>query len=109
MAVAVSQLGRHDDEATTERSTRGSPSASTSSRRCREQVRTTPLEDPEQWPVYGSLISDSLRAVAELESARESAVVPTDTGPAAAAADHVAPSGRACVAGGAAASERPPA
>ena len=29
-----------------------------------EQVRTTPLEDPEQWPVYGSLISDSLRAVA---------------------------------------------
>jgi hypothetical protein len=48
--------------------------------RLREEVRTTPLEDPDEWPVYGSLISDSLRALAELEAARESAVVPTDTG-----------------------------
>ena len=42
-------------------------------------MRTTPLERPDEWPVYGSLISDSLRALAELEAARESAVVPTDT------------------------------
>ena len=47
----------------------------------REEVRRTPLDDPDEWPVYGSLISDSLRAVRELESARESAVVPTDSGP----------------------------
>ena len=47
----------------------------------REEVRVTPLDDPEQWPVYGSLISDALRAVHELEEARDDASRPTDTGP----------------------------
>ncbi|KRB45033.1 hypothetical protein ASD90_15170 [Terrabacter sp. Root181] len=78
MAQAVSQLGRHDDDATT-RFDAGTAKAREVLTTLREQVRTTPLEDPEQWPVYGSLISDSLRAVDELESARESAVVPGDT------------------------------
>ena len=77
LAQAVSQLGRHDDDATT-RFDAGTAKAREVLTRLREQVRTTPLEDPEQWPVYGSLISDSLRAVDELESARESAVVPGD-------------------------------
>jgi hypothetical protein len=80
MAQAVSQLGRHDDDATRAFDA-GTARAREVLTSLREQVRTTPLEDPEQWPVYGSLISDSLRAVAELESAREAAAVPTDTGP----------------------------
>ena len=44
----------------------------------RELVRVTPMEDPEAWPVYGSLISDAQRAVRELDSARSRAVLPTD-------------------------------
>ena len=42
-------------------------------------MRTTPLDDPEQWPVYGSLISDSVRAVPS-SSGPGVRVVPTDTG-----------------------------
>jgi len=79
MAQAVSQLGRHDDDAT-RRFDEGTARAREVLASLSEQVRTTPLEDPEQWPVYGSLISDSQRAVAELESAREAAVVPGDPG-----------------------------
>jgi len=41
----------------------------------------TPLDDPEQWPVYGSLISDAMRAVHDLEAARDEASRPTDTDP----------------------------
>jgi hypothetical protein len=79
LAVAVSQFGRHDDEATAAFDA-GIAKAYEVLTTLREQVRTTPLEDPDEWPVYGSLISDSLRAIAELEAARESAVLPTDTG-----------------------------
>ena len=79
LAVAVSQFGRHDDEATAAFDA-GIAKAYDVLTTLREQVRTTPLEDPDEWPVYGSLISDSLRAIAELEAARESAVLPTDTG-----------------------------
>jgi hypothetical protein len=78
-AVAVSKFGRHDDEATAAFDA-GIAKAYDVLTTLREQVRTTPLEDPDEWPVYGSLISDSLRAIAELEAARESAVLPTDTG-----------------------------
>jgi hypothetical protein len=46
----------------------------------RELMRVTPLDDPEAWPVYGSLISDAQRAVRELDSARARAVLPTDGG-----------------------------
>lgn len=46
----------------------------------REQVRVAPQEDPQAWPVYGSLISDAERAVRELESARSRAVLPTVDG-----------------------------
>jgi hypothetical protein len=78
MADAVSQLGRHDDE-----SLRAFDAGIVEARRVltglRDQVRVTPLADPDQWPVYGSLISDSVRAVAELESAREVAAVPSET------------------------------
>ena len=35
----------------------------------REVVLVTPLEDPEAWPVYGSLISDAQSAVRELDLA----------------------------------------
>lgn len=80
MSVAVSQLGRHEDAAA-RRFDDSVATALTVLTELREEVRRTPLDDPDQWPVYGSLISDSLRAVGELESARESAVVPTDTGP----------------------------
>ncbi|WP_344945062.1 FUSC family protein [Terrabacter ginsenosidimutans] len=79
LAVAVSKFGRHDDEATAAFDA-GIAKAYDVLTTLREQVRTTPLEDPDEWPVYGSLISDSLRAIAELEAARESAVLPTDTG-----------------------------
>ena len=79
LAVAVSQFGRHDDEATAAFDAAIAKAYDVLTT-LREQVRTTPLEDPDEWPVYGSLISDSLRAIAELESARESAVLPTDTG-----------------------------
>ena len=80
MSVAVSQLGRHDDAAT-RKFDDSVATALTVLTDLREEVRRTPLDDPDEWPVYGSLISDSLRAVRELESARESAVVPTDSGP----------------------------
>jgi hypothetical protein len=43
----------------------------------RDEVRRTPLDDPGQWPVYGSLISDALWALQELTDARERAAVPT--------------------------------
>jgi len=79
LAVAVSKFRRHDDEATAAFDA-GIAKAYDVLTTLREQVRTTPLEDPDEWPVYGSLISDSLRAIAELEAARESAVLPTDTG-----------------------------
>ena len=46
----------------------------------REVVLVTPLEDPEAWPVYGSLISDAQSAVRELDSARSRAVLPTNNG-----------------------------
>jgi len=46
----------------------------------REVVLVTPLEDPDAWPVYGSLISDPQSAVRELDSARSRAVLPTDHG-----------------------------
>jgi hypothetical protein len=80
LAVAVTRLGRHDD--TSRRAFDEAIAAALDVlTRLREQVRTTPLDDPEQWPVYGSLISDSLRAVRELEAAGEAAAVPVDTGP----------------------------
>jgi hypothetical protein len=79
LARAVSQFGKHDDEAAAKFDD-GIRTAYDVLTKLREEVRTTPLEDPDEWPVYGSLISDSLRALAELEAARESAVVPTDTG-----------------------------
>ena len=44
----------------------------------REVVMVTPLDDPEVWPIYGSLISDAQGAVRELDSARSRAVLPTD-------------------------------
>ena len=46
----------------------------------RAVVLVTPLEDPEAWPAYGSLISDEQSAVRELDSARSRAVLPTDDG-----------------------------
>ncbi|GAA2495191.1 FUSC family protein [Terrabacter carboxydivorans] len=78
LARAVSQFGRHDDRATAAFDS-GVSQAYDVLTKLREEVRTTPLEDPDEWPVYGSLISDSQRALAELEAAREAAVVPTDT------------------------------
>ncbi|MEW1953206.1 aromatic acid exporter family protein [Terrabacter sp. NPDC080008] len=80
MSVAVSQLGRHEEEAT-RKFDESVAEARIVLVDLREEVRRTPLADPDQWSVYGSLISDSLRALGELESARESAAVPTDTGP----------------------------
>lgn len=80
MSVAVSQLGRHEEAAT--RSFDDSVAAALSVlTQLREEVHRTRLDDPEKWPVYGSLINDSLRALHELESARESAAVPTDSTP----------------------------
>jgi hypothetical protein len=80
MAVAVEHLGRHEGEADTavmQATDRALEVLAT----LREEVRATPLRDPDSWPVYGSLISDSLRAVHELQASRHSAVVPTDSGP----------------------------
>lgn len=79
MAVAVEQLGRHDDAA--DRAFAGATrEALEVLEELREEVRTTPLRDPDAWPVYGSLISDSLRAVRELQLSYDVASVPTDTG-----------------------------
>jgi hypothetical protein len=47
----------------------------------REVVRSTPLEDHEVWPVYGSMITDALRAITDLRAGRSKAVLPTDSGP----------------------------
>ncbi len=70
---AVSRLGRRDDGD-------GFDAAVDQARavlvELRDEVRETPLDDPDQWPVYGSLISDALRALQELEDARERAAVP---------------------------------
>ncbi len=80
MAVAVEQLGRHGESA-------DAAFADATGRALRvleglrEEVRTTPLQDPDAWPVYGSLISDSMRAVRELQLSYDVASVPTDTGP----------------------------
>ncbi|KJK10495.1 hypothetical protein UB45_19485 [Terrabacter sp. 28] len=80
LATAVEQLGRHDDVA-------DAAFADATERALgvlevlREEVRTTPLPDPDAWPVYGSLISDSLRAVRELQLSHDVASLPTDTGP----------------------------
>ena len=80
MAVAVEQLGRHGEtaDATFADATRR---ALRVLERLSEEVRTTPLHDPGVWPVYGSLISDSTRAVHELQDSYEVATVPTDSGP----------------------------
>ena len=73
---AVSRLGRRDDGdgdgfgAAVEQ-------ARTVLVELRDEVRETPLDDPDEWPVYGSLISDALRALQELEDARGRAAVPT--------------------------------
>lgn len=80
LAEVVTDFGRHDDDtrATFDRwvgQTEGILAE------LREVVRATPLEDPEVWPVYGSLITDAQRAVRELDSARSRAVLPTDDGP----------------------------
>ena len=81
MAEAVQQFGLHDEDVDGRPSTAASSTRSRSLTELREEVRVTPLDDPEQWPVYGSLISDAMRAVHELESAREEAARPTDTEP----------------------------
>jgi hypothetical protein len=47
----------------------------------REAVRSTPLSDHEVWPVYGSMITDALRAITDLRAGRSRAVLPTDSGP----------------------------
>ncbi|MER7070856.1 aromatic acid exporter family protein [Terrabacter sp. NPDC000476] len=80
MALAVHQLGRHDDDS--RRAFRDAVAdALEVLGELGEQVRATPFDDTEQWTVYGALLSDSVRAVHELELAGESAVVPTDTAP----------------------------
>jgi Fusaric acid resistance protein-like len=80
LAEAVQQLGLHDEDATAafDRSIGHAVDVLTE---LREEVRVTPLDDPAQWPVYGSLISDATRAVRELESARDEASRPTDAEP----------------------------
>jgi hypothetical protein len=80
VAEAVQQFGLHDEDAT-EAFDRSIEHARHVLTELREEVRVTPLDDPEQWPVYGSLISDAMRAVHELESARDDASRPTDTEP----------------------------
>ena len=80
MAEAVQHFGLHDEEST-RAFDRNIEHAREVLVDLREEVRVTPLDDPEQWPVYGSLISDAMRAVHELEEARDEASRPTDTGP----------------------------
>ncbi len=80
LGTALEQFGRHDDDtlrvfdANTGRATEILATL-------RDEVRNTELDDPDEWPVYGSLLSDGLRMTTELRSAREDAVVPSDTGP----------------------------
>ncbi|NUO92751.1 MAG: hypothetical protein HOQ18_18290 [Dermatophilaceae bacterium] len=80
MAVAVEQLGHHGETADA-RFADATRRALRALERLREEVRTTPLSDPDAWPVYGSLISDSTRAVHELQASYDVASVPTDSGP----------------------------
>lgn len=79
LAEVVAHFGLHEDDA---RATfdRQVGQVNEILAELRELVRVTPLEDPEAWPVYGSLISDAQRAVRELDSARSRAVLPTDDG-----------------------------
>jgi hypothetical protein len=46
-----------------------------------EQVRRTPLDDPNAWPAYGALVLEAERLARELRTSNEDASVPTDTGP----------------------------
>jgi hypothetical protein len=80
LGTALEQFGRHDDDTLRvfdENTGRATEILTT----LRDEVRNTELDDPDEWPVYGSLLSDGLRMTTELRSAREAAVVPTDTGP----------------------------
>ena len=79
LAEVVTHFGLHEDDA---RATfdRQVGQVNEILAELRELVRVTPMEDPEAWPVYGSLISDAQRAVRELDSARSRAVLPTDDG-----------------------------
>ena len=77
LADVVTDFGRRDEHA---RATfdRRVDKAEEILAELREVVLVTPLEDPEAWPVYGSLISDAQSAVRELDSARSRAIPPTD-------------------------------
>ena len=79
LADVVTDFGRRDEHA---RATfdRRVDKAEEILAELREVVLVTPLEDPDAWPVYGSLISDPQSAVRELDSARSRAVLPTDHG-----------------------------
>lgn len=80
LGTALEQFGRHDDDTlrvVDDNTGRATEILTT----LRDEVRNTELDDPDEWPVYGSLLSDGLRMTTELRSAREAAVVPTDTGP----------------------------
>ena len=79
LADVVTQFGLHEDhaQATFDRQV---AQVNEILAELREFVRVTPLDDPEAWPVYGSLISDAQRAVRELDWARSHAVLPTDAG-----------------------------
>jgi hypothetical protein len=79
LAEVVTDFGRHDDDARATLDRRVGQTEGILAE-LREVVRATPLEDPELWPVYGSLITDAQRAVRELDSARSRAVLPTDDG-----------------------------
>ena len=79
LADVVTDFGLHDDDAGV-RFDRQVGHAEEILAELRELVRVTPLQDPQAWPVYGSLISDAQRALRELESARSRAVLPTNDG-----------------------------
>jgi hypothetical protein len=80
MAVAVEQLGRHGDAADAAFSDATGRALQVLGR-LQEEVRTAPLRDLDTWPIYGSLISDSTRAVRERQASYDVASVPTDSGP----------------------------
>ncbi len=46
-----------------------------------EEIRSTPLDDPNAWPAYGALLLDAERLARELSRSSADASVPTDTGP----------------------------
>ena len=73
----MTDFGRRDEHARA-KFDRGVDKAEEILAELREVVLVTPLEDPEAWPAYGSLISDAQSAVRELDSARSRAVPPTD-------------------------------